>query len=307
MESSRRSATFRAVLGHHQIRVSAQGGGQSGKRQSRKGRQGILALKKPTCATLRRKWSSRDPAPGAHRPEGEIWGRRRCAFALGAAAAAVGRGGGPKQVTSSCLISGNPIRPQAPGQSATAAPGGDRGARVEGIKRNRGRGSQAYLIDTATPATRWFGRRAGRDRRLHPDLLVNWRPRCSSRGRPGWRMPGFFRPIGRPPSGSALRDKFNSLHSYGLAADMTGIGAPGSRLPSSGKTSCGGRALSALRADNRAEFNHTQLVPTKGWPEFLRHTITASEPQGPAPMWLASGNQLLFGRYGRKATWSRSG
>jgi len=40
---------------------------------------------------------------------------------------------------------------------------------------------------------------------------------------------------------------------------------------------------------NRAEFNHTQLVPTKMASSFLRATITASAPKDLQQMWLASG------------------
>jgi hypothetical protein len=49
------------------------------------------------------------------------------------------------------------------------------------------------------------------------------------------------------------------------------------------------RAVSSVRPNKRAEFNHTQLVPTKKAPDFLRRTITASEPKDLQKMWLASG------------------
>ena len=42
-------------------------------------------------------------------------------------------------------------------------------------------------------------------------------------------------------------------------------------------------------ANNRAEFNHTQLVPTKMASRSLRRTITASAPKDLQRMWLASG------------------
>ena len=78
-------------------------------------------------------------------------------------------------------------------------------------------------------------------------------------------MPASFRPIGRPAFGiGGFGDKFNSLHSYGLAADMTGIGGPGSRFARLWQDIVRRVGLYLpYGPDNRAEFNHTQLVPTK--------------------------------------------
>ena len=96
----------------------------------------------------------------------------------------------------------------------------------------------------------------------------------------------------RPPAFGigGFRDKFNSLHSYGLAVDMTGIGGPGSRLARLWQTIVKRVGLYLpYGPNNRAEFNHTQLVPTKVASRFLRRTITASEPKNLQAMWLASG------------------
>jgi hypothetical protein len=96
----------------------------------------------------------------------------------------------------------------------------------------------------------------------------------------------------RPPAFGVggFGDKFNSLHSYGLAADMTGIGGPRSRLARLWQAIVKRVGLYLpYGPDNRAEFNHTQLVPTKMAPSFLRGTITASAPKDLQQMWLASG------------------
>jgi hypothetical protein len=71
---------------------------------------------------------------------------------------------------------------------------------------------------------------------------------------------------------------------------MTGIGGPGSRFAKLWQTIVQRVGLYLpYGANNRAEFNHTQLVPTKMASSFLRRTITAGEPKDLQQMWLASG------------------
>src|SRR5260370_42478025 len=71
---------------------------------------------------------------------------------------------------------------------------------------------------------------------------------------------------------------------------MTGIGGPGSRFAKLWQTIVQRVGLYLpYGANNRAEFNHTQLVPTKMASSFLRRTITASAPKDLQQMWLASG------------------
>lgn len=98
----------------------------------------------------------------------------------------------------------------------------------------------------------------------------------------------------RPPAFGVggFRDKFNSLHSYGLAVDMEGIGSPGSSAARRWYAIALANGIHGPYGPyNGAEWNHYQLVPTKivtaGNP--LRRTITGHGPIQAALMWLASG------------------
>ncbi len=98
----------------------------------------------------------------------------------------------------------------------------------------------------------------------------------------------------RPPAFGVggFRDKFNSLHSYGLAVDMGGIGGPGSAFARRWYAIAAAHGVHGPYGPyNGAEWNHYQLVPLKivtaGNP--LRRTITGRGPIALALMWLASG------------------
>ena len=88
--------------------------------------------------------------------------------------------------------------------------------------------SRAYLIATATPGYTMM--RQGPERaiaRLHPAFVTGWPPPLLRRVRPGCRSREFSLPTGPPAFGvGGFVDKFHSLHTYGLAVDMAGIGAP---------------------------------------------------------------------------------
>jgi hypothetical protein len=76
-------------------------------------------------------------------------------------------------------------------------------------------------------------------------------------------------------------DKFNSLHTYGLAVDMTGIGGPGSSEARQWHEIAAQHGVACpYGAQNRLEWNHCQ--PTRVrivLPENpLRVTVTASGP-----------------------------
>jgi hypothetical protein len=127
--------------------------------------------------------------------------------------------------------------------------------------------------------------------RLHPDFIVKLADAVRLARAAGMSSAGVFSAYRPPAFGvGGFGDKFNSLHSYGLAADMTGIGSARSRFARlwQGIVARVGLYL-PYGPNNRAEFNHTQLVPTKMAPSFLRATITAREPKDLQRMWLASG------------------
>src|SRR5258708_36373973 len=127
--------------------------------------------------------------------------------------------------------------------------------------------------------------------RLHPGFAVKLAEAVKRARDERLAEAGIFSAY-RPPAFciGGFKDKFDSLHSYGLATDITGIGGPGS--------------VSAHRwhqivldvglylpygPDHRVEFNHPQFIPVKIAPRELRETITADGPIDLRPIWLASG------------------
>jgi hypothetical protein len=200
----------------------------------------------------------------------------------------------PKQVTLKLPDFSEPYRPPAPVNPATASlPAAIEERSAEGAKpKSTLEEAKAYLIDTATPGYTMV--RQGVPvaiGRLHPDFIVKLASAIKLAREAGMTGAGVFSAYRPPAFGiGGFSDKFNSLHSYGLAADMTGIGGPGSRFAKLWQTILRRVGLYLpYGPNNRAEFNHTQLVPTKMASSVLRRTITASEPKDLEQMWLASG------------------
>jgi hypothetical protein len=154
--------------------------------------------------------------------------------------------------------------------------------------------AKTYLLKTATPGYTML--RQGPDvaiGRLHPDFIVKLADAIKRAREAGMAKAGVFSAYRPPAFGvGGFSDKFNSLHSYGLAVDMTGIGSAGSKLAQRWQSIVHEVGLYLpYGPNNRAEFNHTQLVPTKVAAADLRHTITASGPNDLSQMWLASGDR----------------
>jgi hypothetical protein len=154
--------------------------------------------------------------------------------------------------------------------------------------------AKTYLLKTATPGYTML--RQGADvaiGRLHPDFIVKLAAAIKLAREAGMSNAGVFSAYRPPAFGvGGFSDKFNSLHSYGLAVDMTGIGSAGSKLAARWQSIVHEVGLYLpYGPNNRAEFNHTQLVPTKVAADYLRHTITASGPKDLSRMWLASGDR----------------
>ena len=152
--------------------------------------------------------------------------------------------------------------------------------------------ARAYLVATATPGATMA--RQGPEvalGRLHPALAVRLAEAIRAARANGLSRAGVFSAY-RPPSYSVggFRDKFSSLHSYGLAVDVTGIGAAGSRWARVWERCARAVGLYVPYGPNsRSEFNHTQLVPIRVAGRALRATITAAAPRDLRAMWLASG------------------
>jgi hypothetical protein len=213
----------------------------------------------------------------------------------------------PKQVALKLPDFSEPKRPQAPVNPATASlPAALEERAIEALKpKSAVEEAKAYLIDTATPGYTMV--RQGVPvaiGRLHPDFIVKLASAVKLAREAGMTGAGVFSAYRPPAFGiGGFGDKFNSLHSYGLAADMTGIGGPGSRFAKLWQTIVQRVGLYLpYGANNRAEFNHTQLVPTKMASSFLRRTITAREPKDLQQMWLASGISTYVGDVATRPT-----
>lgn len=152
--------------------------------------------------------------------------------------------------------------------------------------------ARAYLIKTATPG--WTMTRLTPEvsiGRLHPEFAIKLAAAIRRARDAGLEHCGVFSAYRPPAFGvGGFSDKFNSLHSYGLAADITGIGGPGSKFAKLWQNIVWRVGLYLpYGSNNRAEFNHTQLISNKVAANRLRGTITASGPKDLERMWLASG------------------
>jgi hypothetical protein len=200
----------------------------------------------------------------------------------------------PKQVTLKLPDFSTPAKPQAPVSPASASLPAVIEERASPMLQPRSavEEAKAYLIDTATPGYTMV--RQGVPvaiGRLHPEFVVKLAAAIRLAREEGLKQAGLFSAYRPPAFGiGGFSNKFNSLHSYGLAVDMTGIGTPGSRSAKLWQTIVGKVGLYLpYGPNNRKEFNHTQLVPTKMASGTLRHTITAGAPKDLQQMWLASG------------------
>jgi hypothetical protein len=100
----------------------------------------------------------------------------------------------------------------------------------------------------------------------------------------------------RPPGLGigGFRDKFNSLHAYGLAADMHGIGSPGSRQTKEWHAIAARHGVACVYGPyNSAEWNHCQGTKVKVAPTALRKTITAKGPKDLNMMWATAKSIVL--------------
>jgi hypothetical protein len=144
--------------------------------------------------------------------------------------------------------------------------------------------ARAYLIETARPGNTMA--RQGADvaiGRLHPDFVVRLADAIREARQEGLDDAGIFSAYRPPAFGvGGFSDKFNSLHAYGLAVDMNGIGKPGSdeaaqwhRIAAKHGVVC------PYGSRDRAEWNHCQPTSIKIVREnsHLRDTITAQGPR----------------------------
>ena len=142
---------------------------------------------------------------------------------------------------------------------------------------------RAYLVETATPGFTMV--QQGPDvaiGRLHPEFVRRLAGAIRDARAVGLASAGVFSAYRPPAFGvGGFSDKFNSLHTYGLAVDMTGIGGPGS-LEAKTWYEIAARhgVVCPYGVESRVEWNHCQ--PT--WVKIirtnnrLRETVRADGP-----------------------------
>jgi hypothetical protein len=143
--------------------------------------------------------------------------------------------------------------------------------------------ARAYLIETATPGYTMM--RQGPERaigRLHPEFVRRLAVAIAEARGAGLPFAGIFSAYRPPVFGvGGFADKFHSLHTYGLAVDVTGIGAAGT--PSAvlwHEIAVRNGVICPYGPHNLMEWNHCQ--PT--WLKIiladnpLRETVTVDGP-----------------------------
>jgi hypothetical protein len=157
-----------------------------------------------------------------------------------------------------------------------------------------------YLIDTATLGSTMV--RQGPELaigRLHPEFVRRLAAAIHEARQGGLPSVGIFSAYRPPAFGvGGFSDKFNSLHTYGLAVDMSGIGGPGSadarlwyEIAARHGVTC------PYGFENRVEWNHCQPTRIKIVlrQNPLRDTVTANGPIDLDSMFEA-GNSLIQSR-----------
>jgi hypothetical protein len=157
--------------------------------------------------------------------------------------------------------------------------------------------ARAYLIETASPGYTMTLQGPGLAiGRLHPEFSVRLESAIREARSAGLPFAGVFSAYRPPAFGvGGFSDKFNSLHTYGLAVDMRGIGNPGSpeaqlwhQIAAKNGVVCpyGPRA--------RTEWNHCQPTSVRIiWAENpLRDTVSSAGPFDLETMFEA-GNSLI--------------
>jgi len=132
--------------------------------------------------------------------------------------------------------------------------------------------------------------------RLHPEFALRLEHAIREARSAGLTSAAIFSAYRPPAFGvGGFHDKFNSLHSYGLAVDMRGIGAPGSSEAQLWhEIAAKNGVVCPYGPRDRAEWNHCQPTSIKTVrPENpLRETVTAAGPSDLEGMFEA-GNSVI--------------
>jgi hypothetical protein len=156
---------------------------------------------------------------------------------------------------------------------------------------------RAYLLATASPGDTMTRQGPGiAIARLNPEFVARLASAIREARASGLPSAGIFSAYRPPGFGiGGFADKFKSLHAYGLAVDMTGIGDPGSKDAKLWHEIAGRHGIFCPYGfDSRTEWNHCQATPIKSViaDNPLRKTITAEGPVALEEMFEA-GNSVI--------------
>lgn len=143
--------------------------------------------------------------------------------------------------------------------------------------------ARAYVLATSSPGTTMTMQ--GPElavARLNPEFVTRLADAIRDARQSGLPNAGIFSAYRPPGFGiGGFLDKYRSLHSYGLAVDMTGIGDPGSADTKHWHQIAARHGVFCpYSIDSKSEWNHCQALPGKGVPAGgpLRKTINAQGP-----------------------------
>ena len=156
--------------------------------------------------------------------------------------------------------------------------------------------ARAYLIETASPGfTMTLQGAELAIGRLHPEFVVRLANAIREARSAGMPFAGVFSAYRPPAFGvGGFSDKFNSLHTYGLAVDMHGIGRPGSPEAQLWHETAARGVVCPYGPRDRAEWNHCQPTSVKIIlaENPLRETVKAEGPSDLESMFEA-GNTII--------------
>ena len=157
--------------------------------------------------------------------------------------------------------------------------------------------ARAYVIETASPGfTMTLQGAELAIGRLHPEFVVRLANAIREARSAGLPFAGVFSAYRPPAFGvGGFSDKFNSLHTYGLAVDMQGIGRPGSSEAQLWhETAARNGVVCPYGPRDRAEWNHCQPTSVKIIlaANPLRETVRAEGPSDLESMFEA-GNTII--------------